>query len=182
MFKNSPFICYIFFAVDDVIVTSGNDVNTLMIGISTDQIFDQINAWSILCEKIRNIEQSDCLKCFLTNTGVLVNWNHCSKNWQYRYCCSTYWVVVDLALSAQYSTCVVSFLISTFSLPRLHFLLGNTLSKRFAPYLLFLQIFHHILIFSANSHHWRMGINWHHNYVINSKEYVTNRWTVFKHS
>ena len=44
MFKNSPSICYIFFAVDDVIVTSGNYVSTLMMGISTDQIFDQINA------------------------------------------------------------------------------------------------------------------------------------------
>ena len=28
---------------------------------------------------------------------------------QHKYCCWTYWVVVDLALSAQYSTCVVNF-------------------------------------------------------------------------
>jgi len=46
-------------------------------------------------------------------------------------------LVVDLALSAQYSTCVVNFLISTFSLPRLPFLLRNILSNRFAPYFLF---------------------------------------------
>jgi len=30
-------------------VTSGNDVNTLMLGITTDEVFDQINAWSDLC-------------------------------------------------------------------------------------------------------------------------------------
>ena len=94
-------------------------------------------AWSNLCKKIRNMKQSDCLKCFLTKTGVLVNWKYWSKNWQHRYCCSKYWVVVDLALSAQYSTCVVNFLISIFSLPKFQFLLGNILSNCFDPYFLF---------------------------------------------
>jgi len=36
MFKNSPSICYIFFAIYDVIMTSVNDVNTSMMGISTE--------------------------------------------------------------------------------------------------------------------------------------------------
>jgi len=47
-----------------------------------------------------------------------------------------YWVVVDLALSAQYLCCQF-FLISAFSLSRLQFLLGNSLSNRFAPHFLF---------------------------------------------
>jgi len=36
------------------------------------------------------------LKCFLTITGVLVDWKRWSKNWQHRYCCSTYWVAVEV--------------------------------------------------------------------------------------
>jgi len=43
-------------------------------------------------------------------------------------CCSTYWVVVDLALSAQYLGCQFFF-----SQPRLQFLLENILGNRFAP-------------------------------------------------
>jgi len=35
MFKNSPSICYIFFAIDDVIVTSVNTYTSTM-GISTE--------------------------------------------------------------------------------------------------------------------------------------------------
>ena len=34
--------------------------------------------------------------------------------------------------------------------------------------------FDQVLVFRANSHHWRIGINWRHNYVINSHECVTN--------
>jgi len=34
MFKNSPSVCYIFFAIDDVIVTSVNSYTSMM-GIST---------------------------------------------------------------------------------------------------------------------------------------------------
>jgi len=50
MLKNSPSICYIFFAVDDVIVTSVNTYTSVM-GISTE-VLDQIFArkyeiWSI---------------------------------------------------------------------------------------------------------------------------------------
>jgi len=35
MFKNSPSICYIFFAIDDLIVTSVNTYTSVM-GISTE--------------------------------------------------------------------------------------------------------------------------------------------------
>jgi len=48
-------------------------------------------------------------------------------------------------------------------------------------FLIFWQIFGQVLIFSVNSSHWHIGINWRHNYVINSKEYITNRWNIFKH-
>jgi len=35
MFKNNPYICYIFFAIDDVIVTSVNTYASL-VGIDTE--------------------------------------------------------------------------------------------------------------------------------------------------
>jgi len=73
--------------------------------------------------EIRNMQQSDCLKCFLTKTGVLVAESADQKMTTQVYCCSTYWAVVDLALSAQY-VCS-QFLISDFSPSRLQFLLGN---------------------------------------------------------
>jgi len=59
------------------------------------------------------VKQSDYLKCFLTKTEVSVDWKHWSKNWRHRYCCSTYWVVVDLRLSTLYLCCQL-FLISAF--------------------------------------------------------------------
>jgi len=62
MFKNSPPVCYTFFAIDDVTVTSVNTY-TLVMGI----IALKISTWSDLYEKVRNMELSDCLKCFLTN-------------------------------------------------------------------------------------------------------------------
>ena len=46
-------------------------------------------------------------------------------------------------------------------------------------FLIFWQRFDQVLTFSANSHHWRIGINWRYNYVISSKECITNRWTSF---
>jgi len=55
--------------------------------------------------EIRNMEQSDCLNCFLTKTEVLMDWKRWCKKWQHRYCCSTYWVVVGHAMSAQYLCC-----------------------------------------------------------------------------
>jgi len=58
MFKNGPYICYIFFAIDDVIVTSVNTYASMM-GNSAEGKYR--GTWSNLCEKIRNMEQSDCL-------------------------------------------------------------------------------------------------------------------------
>jgi len=69
------------------------------------------------------------LICFLTKTGVLMDWKRWSKNWQHRYCWST--------SHCPHSTCVVNFLIRAFIPSRLQFLLGNSLGNRFAPYFLF---------------------------------------------
>ena len=73
MFKNSLSICYIFFAIDDIIVTSVNTYTSIM-GITL-----KISTWSNLYEKIRDMEQSDCLNCFLTKTEVLMDWTRWSK-------------------------------------------------------------------------------------------------------
>jgi len=86
MFKNSTSTCYIFFAIDDVIVMSVN-IYTSVMGINTE---DKYLIKSL--PEIRNMQRRGSLKCFLTKTGVLVDWKHWSKNWQHRYCCSTYWV------------------------------------------------------------------------------------------
>jgi len=58
MFKSSPSICYIFFAIDDVIVMSVNTYMSMM-GIIT--VTQKISTLSNLCEKIRNMEQSNRL-------------------------------------------------------------------------------------------------------------------------
>jgi len=39
----------------------------------------KISTWSNLCERIRNMEQNDCLKCFLIKTGVLADWKRWSQ-------------------------------------------------------------------------------------------------------
>ena len=67
MFKNNPSICYMFFAIDDVIVTSVNTHTSLM-GIS---IKDKYLIKSL--RENKNMEQSDCLNCFLTQTEVLMD-------------------------------------------------------------------------------------------------------------
>jgi len=56
MFKNSPSICYTFFAVDDVIVMSVNTYISMM-GISTEDKY----LIKSLPKKTRNVEQSNCL-------------------------------------------------------------------------------------------------------------------------
>ena len=68
MFKNSPSICYIFFAIDDVIMTSVNTYMSMM-GFRTEDKY----LIKSLREKIRTVKQSDYLKCFLTKTEVLVD-------------------------------------------------------------------------------------------------------------
>ena len=146
------------------------DTYTSMMGISTEGKY--------LIKKIRNMEQSDCLQCFSTKTGVLVDWR--KKHWSKNDNTGTVRTVRGRPLpkTSNNNTCAVIFLISP---PTFQFLSGNILSNRFAPYLIFSQRFHQVLMFSPKSHHWRIGINLHHDYVINSKEYVTNGWTVVKH-
>ena len=58
MLKNTTYIRCIFFAIDDVIVTSVNTYASMM-GISTEVKYR--GTWSNLFEKIRNMEQIDCL-------------------------------------------------------------------------------------------------------------------------
>ena len=73
---------------------------------SVIRISNEYKYWSDLCKKIRNMQQSNCLKCFLTKTGE--SWwtkSADQKNWQLGYCCSTYLVVVDLTLCTQYVCC-----------------------------------------------------------------------------
>jgi len=67
MLKNSPSICYIFFVIDDVIVTSVNTYTSMM-GISNEDKY--------LIKSLR--ENKTCgaeplLKCFLTKTEVLMD-------------------------------------------------------------------------------------------------------------
>jgi len=71
MFENSTSICYTFFAVDDVIVTSINTYMSMMEDIYVGP------TWSNLCQKNKKYGALRLLKCFLTKTGVLVDW----KRW-----------------------------------------------------------------------------------------------------
>jgi len=67
MFKNSTSTCYIFFAIDDVIVTSVN-VYTSVMGINTE---DKYLIKSL--PENKKYATKRFLKCFLTKTGVLVD-------------------------------------------------------------------------------------------------------------
>jgi len=71
MFKNSPSICYTFFATDDVIVTSVNTCTlacTSMMGISIE---DKYLIKSLPENKKYGAKR--LLKCFLAKTGVLMD-------------------------------------------------------------------------------------------------------------
>jgi len=63
MSKNSPSLCYIFFAIDDVIVMSV-DAYTSTMGINIEDKY-----------LIKSLQENKkyCLKCFPTKTGVLVD-------------------------------------------------------------------------------------------------------------
>jgi len=65
MFKNSPSICYIFFAIDHVTVTSVNTYTSMM-GIGTE---DKYLIKSLPENKKYGAKR--LLKCFLTKTGVI---------------------------------------------------------------------------------------------------------------
>jgi len=64
MFKNSPYICYTFFAIDDVIVTSVNTYTSMM-GISTED-----NYFVKSLRENKKYGAKRLLKGFLTKTGT----------------------------------------------------------------------------------------------------------------
>jgi len=80
------------------------------------------------------------------------------------------------------STCVVIFFHQRFQSTKTPVFVRKQFKQSLCSiFLIFWQRFDQVLTFSANCHHWRIGINWRHNYVINSKECATNRSTIFKH-
>jgi len=136
MFKNSPFSCYIFYAVDDVIVISVNTYTYWW------ELALKISTWSNLYEKIRNMEQSDCLNCFLTKTEVLMDWKCWSKkNLQHRYCVDNARLTTTQYVEQHYLCC--QFFYQRFQ---------STKTPVFAHISHFLERFDQVLIFSANSH------------------------------
>ena len=172
MFKNSRSICYIFFATNDVTVTSVNTYMSMM-GINTE---DKYLPKSL--PENKKYGASRLLKMFPNKNWCLGGLKVLMK----KLTTQVGLLLSDVLDSGRprivHTLPVLSvFLISTFSPPRLQFLLGIPLSCC-SIFLIFLQRFDKVLIFSANSHHWRIGIIWHHSFVINSKEYVTNIWTI----
>jgi len=69
MFKNSPSICYTFFAIDDVMVTSVNTYTSMMGNGNNTK--DKYLIKSL--PENKKYEAKQLLKCFLTKTGVLVD-------------------------------------------------------------------------------------------------------------
>jgi len=138
-------MCYIFFATDDVIVTSVNTYMSMM-GISTeDKYLNKCLRWN------KKYGAKWLLKLFPNK-----NWSlHAlkaliEKNWQHRYC-------MDNARSSsttakyvkQQYLCCQFFFISTLSPPRLQFLLENIQAIALLHILIFWQRFDHVLIFSV---------------------------------
>ena len=128
MFKNSPSICYIFFAVDDVIVTSVNTCMSMM-GISTE---DKYMIKSL--RENKNMEQSDCLNCFLTKTEVLMNWKRWSKQLTTQVLCGQ--CEVDHYPLRRTAVCC-QFFLSALSATKTPVFVMKLLSNHFAPYFLF---------------------------------------------
>jgi len=69
MFKNSLSICYIFFAIDDVIVTSVNTYTSMM-GIT---LKNKDKYLIISLPENKKYGAKRLLKCFPAKTGVLVD-------------------------------------------------------------------------------------------------------------
>ena len=134
-----------------------------MIGISTEDKY-----CSNLLEKNKNMEQSDCLNCFPTKPEVSMDWKRWSKK------------LTTQILCRQCELDHYRIRRTTVGLPVLSVFYQRFQSTK-TPYFLFLAKIWSSRAYIYISHHWRIGINWRHNYVINSKECVTNRCTVFKH-
>jgi len=76
MFKNSPFICYIFFAIDGIILW-----RQLIPIRRWWELALKISTWSNLCQKIINMEQSDCLNIFKQKLESWWTESADQKNW-----------------------------------------------------------------------------------------------------
>jgi len=105
-----------------------------------------------------------------------MDWKHWSKNWM------TTQVLLFVALGSgrprtvQHSTCGQFFDQHFQSTKTPVFVRKHFKQSLYSIFLILSQRFDQVLIFSANYHHWRIGIKWRHNYIVNSKEYVTNIW------
>jgi len=129
MFKNSPSICCIFFAIDDVTVTSVNTHTSLM-GIS---IKDKYLIKSL--RENKNMEQSDCADCFLTQTEVLMDW----KRWSKKFTTQVLWrqCKVNHYPICQTTVPVLSIFCQLFQSTKTPVFVRKHLCNRFAPYFLF---------------------------------------------
>jgi len=142
MFKNSPSICYIFFAIDYVIVMSIKTYASVM-GINTEDKY----LVRFLRENKKYLAKR-LLKMFPNKNWSLGGQKALIKE------LTTQVLLFDVLGSGRPHTVrtvpVLSVvLIRAFSPPRLQFLLGNILSNRFASYFFFSQRFYQVLIFSA---------------------------------
>jgi len=82
-----------------------------------------------------NMEQSDCLNCFLTKTEVLMNWKRWSKNWQHRYCADNARSTTNQYVEQQYLCC--HFFHQRFQSTKTPVFVRKHLCNRLAPYFLF---------------------------------------------
>jgi len=159
------------FAINGVIVTSVNTYTSMM-------WFSTEDKYLMKClRENKKYGAKQFLKMFPNKKWSLVDWKRWSKKLKTQILLSTYWVVVNLALSAR-CLCYQSFYQHFQSTKTPVFVRKHFKQSLCSMFFIFSQRFDQVL---ANSHHWRIGINWRHNYVINSREYVTNRWTIFKH-
>jgi len=120
----------------------------------------------------KKYEAKRLLKCFLTKTSLsglkaLIKKVTTQVLWFDVLCSGRPHTVSTVAY-----VCVVNFLISAFSPSRLQFLLANSLSNRFAP---------HFLLSRKDLTKYLSSVPIPiDTYVINSKESVTNEWTILK--
>jgi len=127
VFKNSPSICYIFFAIDDETVTSINSYTSMMRIIkylikSLRENKKHGAKWLLKMFPNKNWSLGG-LKMLIKkidNTGIV--WT--VRGW-------------PLPNTSNNSICIFNFFDQRFQSTKLHFLLGNILSNCFAPYFWF---------------------------------------------
>jgi len=179
MFKNSPSICYIFFAIDDIIVTSVN-IHTSMMGISTE---DKYTMKSL--QENNKYGAKRLLKMFPNKKSNLGRLKVLIKKLttQVLYCADSARSTTTQYVDQQYLRC--QFFEQCFQFTKTPVFVRKHFKQSLCSiFLIFSQRFDQALIWSKI---WSVLIpiinvlTWRHNYVINSKEYVTDRWTIFKH-